>query len=153
MNTAAVIETLERAPQLILPLVREAPAPRLKRRPAPGKWSIHEHACHLADVHSVFFMRLEKLLAETNPQIVPFDPKNQPEDRLLKMDLEESLIQFEQDRKTLVNRLRDLAPSDWERTGRHPEFQPYSIFILFRHLAYHDHFHAYRIEELALKPE
>ena len=152
-DTTTVIEALERAPQLVLPLVRETPASIRTRRPAPGKWSVHEHACHLADVHRIFFGRLDQLLTETNPQIVPFDPKDQPEDRLLNMDLEESLKRFELDRKTLVSRLRELAPSDWERMGRHPEFQPYSILILFRHLAFHDLFHAYRIEELALRPE
>lgn len=29
----------------------------------------------------------------------------------------------------------------------------YSVFIMFRHLALHDFFHAYRIEELLLKRE
>jgi hypothetical protein len=29
----------------------------------------------------------------------------------------------------------------------------YSVFIMFRHLALHDFFHAYRIEELLLKKE
>lgn len=29
---------------------------------------------------------------------------------------------------------------------------PYSVFIMFRHLALHDFLHAYRIEELLLRP-
>lgn len=152
-DNRTVIEALERAPQLIVPLVKEAPPSIRTRRPAPGKWSIHEHACHLADVHRIFFGRLDQLLTETNPEIVPFDPKDDPEDRLLNMDLEESLNRFAVDRNALGNRLRELAPSDWERSGRHPAFSPYSIFILMRHLAYHDLFHAYRIEELALRPD
>jgi hypothetical protein len=53
----AVINALENAPSLIVPLVREVPAEVLKRRPAPGRWSAHEHACHLADVHALFWLR------------------------------------------------------------------------------------------------
>ncbi len=37
----AVVEALERAPGVIVPLVREVPPALLKRRPAPRKWSAH----------------------------------------------------------------------------------------------------------------
>ena len=43
-DPAAVINALENAPAVIVPLVREVPAAVLKRRPAPGRWSAHEHA-------------------------------------------------------------------------------------------------------------
>ena len=39
-----VIDALERAPGIVVPLVRGVPADILKRRPAPRKWSAHEHA-------------------------------------------------------------------------------------------------------------
>ena len=35
----------------------------------------------------------------------------------------------------------------------HGEYSHYSVFIMFRHLALHDFFHAYRIEELLLNKE
>ena len=53
----AVIEALQRAPDIVVPLVREVPALILKRRPEQKRWSAHEHACHLAHVHSLFFTR------------------------------------------------------------------------------------------------
>ena len=55
----AIIAAMERAPLIIVPLVREVPREVLKRRPAPKKWSAHEHACHLAHVHGLFFHRLD----------------------------------------------------------------------------------------------
>ena len=70
----AVIEALERAPLLVLPLVREVPAILLKRRPTSTKWSAHEHACHLAVVHRLFFERLDQILASPAPVITPYDP-------------------------------------------------------------------------------
>ncbi|MDT5268166.1 MAG: hypothetical protein QOH49_352 [Acidobacteriota bacterium] len=62
-DPAAVINALENAPAVIVPLVREVPREVLKRRPAQGRWSAHEHACHLADVHALFFARLFRHLA------------------------------------------------------------------------------------------
>jgi hypothetical protein len=56
---ADVIEALERAPGFVIPLVREVPAAVLKRRPSLRKWSAHEHACHLAVVHKIFFSRTD----------------------------------------------------------------------------------------------
>jgi hypothetical protein len=41
----------------------------------------------------------------------------------------------------------------WNRTAEHAEYSHYSVFIMFRHLALHDFFHAYRIEELVLRKE
>jgi hypothetical protein len=151
---SSIIDALERAPEIVVPLVREVPPAVLERRPATGKWSAHEHACHLAVVHRLFFDRLDQMLATPSPVITPYDPgQNDPDDRLLGMDLEKSLKQFVEDRGALVRRLRQLAPEDWERTAEHGEYSHYSIFIMFRHLALHDLFHAYRIEELLLKRE
>ena len=56
MDTATVVEALARAPGIVVPLVREVPPAALKQRPAARKWSAHEHACHLAHVHGLFFL-------------------------------------------------------------------------------------------------
>jgi len=149
---AAVIDALERAPQVVIPLVREVPASLRKRRPAPAKWSAHEHACHLAVVHAIFISRLDEMLRNPAPVITPYDPgRSDPDEALLAADLDESLERFAADRIRLVDRLRRLSDQDWTRTAEHGEYSHYSVFIMFRHLALHDFFHAYRIEELLLK--
>jgi hypothetical protein len=153
-TTTAVVDALERAPGIVVPLVREVRPAVLKRRPAPTKWSAHEHACHLAVVHRLFFDRLAHVLASPAPVITPYDPgRSDADDRLLGMDLEGALRQYVDDRRRLVQRLRQLSPSDWGRTAEHGEYSHYSVFIMFRHLALHDFFHAYRIEELLLNKE
>lgn len=153
-SVSSVIEALERAPGVVIPLVREVPAATLKRRPAPRKWSAHEHACHLAAVHKLFFDRLDYMLAHPAPVITPYDPGTQDaDDALLQVDLRTALESYVQDRARLTARLRILSPSDWQRTASHGEYSHYSVFIMFRHLALHDFFHAYRIEELLLKRE
>src|SRR5689334_9550807 len=111
MDTAsAIISALERAPSVVVPLVREVPAAILKRRPAPNKWSAHEHACHLAVVHQLFFDRLDQILASPAPVITPYDPgQSDPDDQLLKMDLDDSLRRYVDDRGRLVARLGELS--------------------------------------------
>jgi len=153
-NISAVIDALRRAPDIVVPLVQEVPPPVLKRRPAPRRWSAHEHACHLAHVHALFFDRLEYMLSEPAPVIQPYLPGEQDaDDFLLRMDLDSSLDRFVADRRRLVARLETLGPADWARTAHHGEYRMYSVFIMFRHLALHDFLHAYRIEELLLRPD
>ena len=150
----AVIDALRRAPEIVVPLVQEVPPSILKQRPAPRRWSAHEHACHLAHVHALFFDRLEYMLAEPAPLIQPYLPGDQDaDDLLLRMDLDASLDRFVVERRRLVSRLETLTPADWARTATHGEYRLYSVFIMFRHLSLHDFLHAYRIEELLLQPD
>ena len=150
----AVIDALRRAPDIVLPLVREVPLPILKRRPAPRRWSAHEHACHLAHVHGLFFDRLDYMLTHPTPVIQPYLPGDQDaDDLLLQMHLDDCLETFVADRARLVARLETLSPAEWSRTANHGEYRTYSVFIMFRHLALHDFLHAYRIEELLLRPD
>jgi DinB superfamily len=153
-SAAPIIDALERAPDVVLPLVREMPPVLLKQRPRTGKWSAHEHACHLGVVHHIFFERLDMMLSSPAPVITPYDPaSSDPDDRLLKLDLDTTLDQYVADRRRLVPRLRQLTSEIWNRTAEHPEYSHYSVLIMFRHLALHDFFHAYRIEELLLRRE
>lgn len=94
------------------------------------------------------------MLASPRPVITPYNPdKSDPDELLLNMDLDQSLRQFEADRRRLVTRIRGLTPEEWARAASHGEYSHYSVFIMFRHLALHDFLHAYRIEELLLKKE
>jgi hypothetical protein len=153
-TAAAVIDALARAPEIVVPMVREVPRAVLKRRPAPGRWSAHEHACHLAHVHALFFERLELMLREPAPFIQGYQPgEADADDLLLRMDLDASLDRFVADRARLVARLRTLDEDAWRRSARHSEYREYSVFIMFRHAALHDFLHGYRIEELLLRPD
>jgi len=151
-DPAAVLTALANVPALLVPLVREVPSEIVNRRPAPGKWSAHEHACHLAEVQPLFLGRLEQMLAEDHPTLTPYEPPQEHEEgALLAVDLEHALERFAHDRARLVERLRQLSPEEWERTAEHPQYRRYSVFLLARHIALHDQLHAYRIEERLLQ--
>jgi hypothetical protein len=151
-SVEVIINHLENSPALILPLVKEVPQTILKRRPKPGKWSAHEHACHLATIHPVMLARLDLLMNDPRPRIVSYFPSQEEEEGAsLKLNLDDEMDRFPRDRQKLVELLKTLSPEDWQRTAEHSEYTHYSVFIMFRHLAMHDMFHAYRIEELLLK--
>src|SRR3954465_13564678 len=97
-NPEAIITALENAPAIIIPLVREVPGEVLRRRAQAGKWSAHEHAGHLADVHQLFSARLDVMLNEAHPPIRAYFPDEAMEDgALLKVDLNEALERFKED--------------------------------------------------------
>ena len=141
-----------RVTAIIVPLVLEVPQAILKRRPKPAEWSAHEHACHLAAVHPLMVARRDLMLTNANPRIRPYLPHLDDDDgALLRVDLAEAMERFKGDRQRLVQRLKKLSDEDRRRRKDHSEYTHYSVFIMFRHLAMHDMFHAYRIEELLLK--
>ncbi len=149
-----VLFQLKLGPKLVVPLVSEVPESILKRRPATGVWSAHEHACHLPAVQPLMMQRLGYMLTETSPTITSYEPaKDDPDDALLNVDLKEQMDRFTRERAKMVDQLRSLELDQWQITANHEEYSHYSVFIMFRHLAMHDLYHAYRIEQRLLKKE
>src|SRR5215467_5129049 len=108
-----LIDALERGPHIVIPMVRQADPAVLKRRPARGKWSIHEHACHLATADELYQRRLDIMLSQEKPVIKSYDPgRDDPEDALLHVDLEDAIQHYEDLRTELVTRLRRLTAKD-----------------------------------------
>lgn len=150
IRTAAVIHQIAEAPALLSELLASVPPVDLKRRPQPAKWSAHEHFCHLAVMEPVWPVRLDRILTEDCPTILSYEPADEPEDRLLRMDLQATLASFALTRRHFVARLRDLPAEAWLRPAVHTAHARYSLYLMCRHMAIHDGFHAYRIEESAL---
>ncbi|CAA9327022.1 MAG: hypothetical protein AVDCRST_MAG68-2321 [uncultured Gemmatimonadetes bacterium] len=152
MRTPAdILAQLARGPDTLRALVADVPPADLKRRPIPGKWSAHEHACHLALVEPLWVARLERILTEDVPTIVSYEPdEDEPADRLLAMDLGEAMDSYERERRIFLGRLAQLDPGAWERRAVNTAHARYSLFLMCRHAALHDMLHIYRVEESAL---
>ena len=153
-HTTALINALETAPSVIIPLIREVPPQILKHRPAPNKWSAYEHAIHLSQSDASFRARLELILSEPEPFIKSIE--NSAEDEagaMLDIDIDESLERYVRERASLVERLKKLSPEEWQKTAVHEAFDHYSVFIMFRHLLNLEMLHSYRIEELLIKKD
>lgn len=153
-NTQTLIAALEGAPEIIIGLIREVPPQNLKRRPAPDKWSAHEHACHISTADTAYLSRLELMLSDPSPYIRSMLPSSEEEaGSLLNIDLDEALGQYARERARLVKRVKELSMEDWQRTAEHEGYRHYSVLIMFRDLLLHEMLHAYRIEELLLKKD
>ena len=154
MDTQTLITTLEAAPGIIIDIVREMPRETLKRRPAPSKWSAHEHACHISTGHAAFLSRLELMLSAPHPTIESIEPSAEEEDgSLLRVDLDEALSGYVRERALTVARLKELSADDWQRTAEHEAFSHYSVYVMFRDVLMHEMHHGYRIQELVLQTD
>jgi hypothetical protein len=98
--------------------------------------------------------RLAHMLSDPAPRIRSYEPsRDDPDDALLKLDLDTEMDRFDRERADLIERLRELTPDQWAIAAKHEEYSHYSVFVMFRHIALHDLYHAYRIEERLLRKE
>lgn len=154
MEIKKILNGLERSPALLRDLMAAVPAARLKEHRIAGKWCIHEHAVHLAQVQVMINKRLDRFMTEKKPEFAAYVPgKSTPPDELMKLDLKESLKKFAVLRKQFVGMLRQLKKKEWHKKATHPEFDNYTPYLMARHLLLHDNVHMYRIEELWLMRE
>ncbi len=145
---------MEQSPIILKNLLMQMPSDLYKVKRISGKWSIHEHACHVATGdQSGFIDRFKQFIKEQKPRIKPLSGDNFPPDYLIKMDLNEALDIFFRTREELISLVSTADESIWTKEAEHPEYQIYSPYIMLRHRLLHDHFHMYRIEELWLTKE
>jgi hypothetical protein len=149
---SSVLQHLVPGPGIVRQLIYEMPAELRKRRPQPGMWSAHEHAVHLPAVQPIMMKRLDAMLREPNVHIKSYEPsRDDPDDALLKLDLDSEMDRFARERTAMIDRLRQLTPDEWAITATHDEYARYGVFIMFRHIGLHDLHHAYKIEDRLLK--
>ena len=152
IEIAVVFDQLARGPAFVRQVIYEVPPELRKRRPAPGVWSAHEHAVHLPAVQPIMMQRLNQILSNPSQPICSYEPsRDEPDDALLKLDLDAEMDRFDRERAAMIERLHTLRPDEWTIAVLHDEYSHYSPLIMFRHLALHDLYHAYRIEERLLR--
>lgn len=151
MEIGRTLHLLSESPAVLRDLISRIPPELLKVRRIPGKWSIHEHACHIVDVQPVLLRRFEKFRDEEVAHITPYIPGDtDPSDHLMNMNLNMILDDFYRLRSEMTAFLEKMPQSYWEKKATHGEYTEYGPSILLRHLLLHDHVHMYRIEELWL---
>jgi hypothetical protein len=98
----------------------------LDRTPA-GEWSPRMVVHHLADSETNSYLRLRKLLAESDPQIQGYDEAEFA--RVLHYDrpIETSLAVFKAVRDSSSELLDRLSDHDWAKAGTHSESGVYSV--------------------------
>jgi len=117
---------------------------------APGKWTVRQILCHLADCEIAFAFRWRQALAEENHIVQPFDQDHWA-NRYASLPADDALRTFLALRQWNALLLEELSPSDWEREVTHPERGKQTFRTLVETMAGHDLNHLKQLEEIAAK--
>jgi hypothetical protein len=112
----------------------------------PGKWSLKELVCHFRRMEQIFGDRLNRLLTEESPAVVPYGPDGDEQFlKLTQKSTEEVLADYMREREALCRRLETLSPAEWHRKGRHPEYAHYDVHFQVEYMAHHEAHHIYQL--------
>jgi uncharacterized damage-inducible protein DinB len=113
--------------------------------PAPGKWSVRDILCHLADCEVVFAFRLRQALAEDHHVIQPFD-----QDKWAApyghYDAPAALAAFSAVRQWNLALIAGLKAADFDRHLNHPERGDMTLRVVVETMAGHDLNHLRQVE-------
>lgn len=143
------VELQTAAPKKVERLLKGVPASRLRKRPAPGKWSIAEIVAHLADVEIVVGYRVRMTLGAPGTPIQAFNQDDWvTAGHYDRRDPRKSVEQYRAFREANLALLKLLAPEQWKHHGLHAERGAESIETIVRMIAGHDLNHIQQIEAI-----
>lgn len=139
---AATAKKLER-------LIKGVPAPRLRKRPSPEKWSASEILAHLADAEIVGSFRMRMILGAPGTPVAAFNQDDWvTAGHYDKRDARKCLEQFAVLRETNLALLKTLTPEQWKHHGVHAERGVETVEHIVRMFAGHDLNHIAQIERI-----
>lgn len=148
-DSLAILETTTSALRRLTDALDDAV---LDFHPAPDAWSIREILAHLVDDEAfVMRLRLERIVKENRPDLVPHDEKQWYATRNTTRDARDDLLaDFETQRAASLGIARLLRPSDWQRVGFQSEYGEFTAETWLTHWAEHDTVHLNQIEQTLL---
>jgi uncharacterized damage-inducible protein DinB len=130
-------------------LTKGIPTARLRKRPAPGKWSVAEILAHLADVELVVSWRMRSILGAPGSPVQAFDQDAWVvSGHYEKRDPRKSLELHRVVREANLALLKSLSPEQRKHYGQHSERGQESIEHIVRMIAGHDLNHTQQIERI-----
>jgi hypothetical protein len=117
----------------------------LDARPEPDAWTAREVVHHLADTEMTSAVRLRRLIAEDDPEIVGYDEMEFSRRLYYDRPIEASLEAFRGACLSSADILDRLTEDQWARTGTHTERGPYGVETWLETHARHAHDHAEQI--------
>jgi len=130
-------------------LIKGVPASRLRKRPAPEKWSVGEILAHLADSEIVVGWRLRQILGAPGTPIQAYDQDSwAAAGHYGKRDPHKSAELFRVVREANLALLMSLAPDQWKHHGMHAERGEETIERIVQMMAGHDINHTKQVERI-----
>jgi hypothetical protein len=137
------------APKKLESLIKDVSAAKIRRRPAPGKWSIAEIVVHLADVELVAGYRIRLILGNPGGPIQAFDQDVWAEKmEYQKRDIRKSLEMYRALRQANLALLKSLTPAQWKQYGMHSERGQESLETMIQMFAGHDINHREQVKRI-----
>ncbi len=115
---------------------------------APGKWSVREIVCHLADCEIVFAVRLRQTLAEDHHVIQPFD-QDQWSRTYAAYGMFAALDAFKAARAWNVALIGATPAAAFSKPVTHPERGDMTFRVLVETMAGHDINHLQQLDKIA----
>lgn len=135
--------------KVIEKLMKGQPAGKLRKRPAPGKWSVGEIVAHLADAEVITGWRLRAILAGPGTPIQAYDQDALAAARnYAKHDPKKSLEHFRVVRDANLALYKSLSPEQWKHHGMHAERGEETLERIALMMAGHDINHLQQIERI-----
>jgi uncharacterized damage-inducible protein DinB len=133
-------------------LIKGVPTSKLRKRPAPDKWSVGEILAHLAEAEIVAGFRMRLILGAPGTPIAAFDQDAWViSGHYAKRDPRKSAEQFRVVREANLALLKSLTPEQWKHYGIHAERGQETIAHIVRLYAGHDLNHLGQIEAILRK--
>jgi hypothetical protein len=130
-------------------LIKGVSNAKLRKRPAPDRWSVAEILAHLADVEIVVGWRMRSILGSPGTPIQAFDQNAWVVvGHYDKRDPSKAIEQHRVLRKANLALLKSLTPDQWKHYGQHAERGQESIEHIVRMIAGHDINHIRQIERI-----
>lgn len=128
-------------------LIKGVSPAKLRKRPAPDKWSVSEILAYLADAEIVVGFRMRLILGAPGTPIAAFDQDSWVmSGHYEKRNSQKSLEQFRAVREANLALLKSLTPDQWKYYGMHSERGQETIEHIVRMFAGHDINHLKQIE-------
>jgi hypothetical protein len=130
-------------------LIARSSFAKLRKRPAPGKWSAAEIIAHLADCEIVTGWRMRQILGAPGSPIQAFDQDAwAATGHYEKRDARKSLEQFRVVREGNLALLKSLTAEQWKHHGMHAERGVETIEHITYMMAGHDLNHTAQVERI-----
>jgi DinB superfamily len=130
-------------------LIKGVPTAKLRKRPAPEKWSVAEILAHLADTEIAGGWRMRLILGAPGTPVAAFDQDSWvTSGHYEKRDPRKAVEQFRVLREANLALLKSLKPDQWKHFGIHSERGEESIERIATLFAGHDLNHIQQIERI-----
>jgi hypothetical protein len=133
-------------------LIKNVPLPRLRKRPAPDKWSVTEILAHLGDAEIVTAWRIRSVLGAPGTPLQAYDQDAWvAAGRYSERSPRQCLELFRAVREANLLVLKSLKPEQWKHHGMHAERGQETIERILHMMAGHDLNHLQQIEHILQK--